>query len=532
MADKGNLAESHEWFGYFAPAGAPEGSARPGRLSYTPEEGLTLRLIGGFQAHILPAIIGNVEKVPVTLVDCVATSARKGVLDDEPTRQTIDVQSAIFGIFLNDPDTACFDEMDIELEHLSQWAAEKDFELRFDWGNGGEPPAGESPNRRWSILYHLRRRLRRTVGNDLSAVATAENSAIDLSQHDGEPTRTSKPQRRSWGMRVQRAEPRSAQIGDELNIELRRRYVLPNFDEYRDRAEMATSGSSVLQVNSARPRSLNEWLDIAHACQDLISFASYSPCALLKITLAPEESVRESDNTVRSEIRVYTDNIVKGAPDEEAMTAWKTLFTLADVDFDAVMPLWFQVRKTLGPTCNMVLGLKYIPGGYLETKLLTAVGAAEVMAGALIEKSKRPLPIPPEAFTTLRQELVDLTPEKYRKWVKSKLQNTPTLAERLEALASIPDQEIVAALMPNVKQWAQRTAKARNDLAHRGRSDEVSYPEMAAAAQVAVAVVVLNLLDQLKIPTARVLQALEHHPDLENAPRLAKKYWPSGSASP
>jgi hypothetical protein len=45
---------------------------------------------------------------------------------------------------------------------------------------------------------------------------------------------------------------------------------------------------------------------------------------------------------------------------------------------------------------------------------------------------------------------------------------------------------------------------------------------------VTVAVVIITLLDELEIPTSRILHALEHHPDLKSAPGLARKYWPPG----
>jgi hypothetical protein len=50
---------------------------------------------------------------------------------------------------------------------------------------------------------------------------------------------------------------------------------------------------------------------------------------------------------------------------------------------------------------------------------------------------------------------------------------------------------------------------------------------MSAIVSVTVAVVVISLLNQLGIPTPRILQALEHHPELKHAPDLARRYWPA-----
>jgi ApeA N-terminal domain 1 len=515
VADEGDMARSWEWFGHFVPPGGGQDAVRPGRLSFTPQDGLTLRLIGAFNDHVLPAVHGIVEGNPVTLVDCVATSTSHRGLAAIADRQDIDIEAALFGVLLEDPNAPTFSESALELEQLSGWAAEQDMDLVFDTRDD-------------------------TVSGDID-LPTAGSDAPQPYDHcppsgDKSPLTEDQPEeqaahptggRRGWGVRVEPAEERRfAQIDDELQIEMRRGYRLPTIDEYRNRIEVRTYGSSVLVARSTHARSFREWVDIARGCQDLLSLASYSSCAVLRLTLTTQLGAEEASGSIGQEVRVFIDNVAGGQPHERAVAPWKMLFTLADVDFGALMPRWFEVRNVLGPSCNMVLGLKYIPGGYLETQLLTAVGAAEVMAGALVEKKQLPLPIPRDVFPSLRQHLVEQTSTEYRTWVGNKLQNTPTLGDRLEALALIPDQSVRKALLPNVEEWARRTTKARNDLAHRGHSKGVPYLEMSAAVYVTVALVVVNLLTQLAIPPHRILQALEHHQDLQSAPLLAKKYWP------
>lgn len=128
-------------------------------------------------------------------------------------------------------------------------------------------------------------------------------------------------------------------------------------------------------------------------------------------------------------------------------------------------------------------------------------------------------------FKVLRKELLCMAPEEYRDWLDKKLYNEPSLYERLIALASEPPEEVVRALVPNVPAWARATTDAGNDLAHRGESKRVNKQEMVAAVEVAGAVVIVNLLDQLRIPPARILRAVEHNPDLKMAASLARKHW-------
>jgi ApeA N-terminal domain 1 len=264
--------------------------------------------------------------------------------------------------------------------------------------------------------------------------------------------------------------------------------------------------------------------------QDLLSLATFSPCAVLRETLLPDDAKLASDDTARSVVHLYAKQLIRGAPDEPAMEPWAMLFNLSDIDFGVLLPQWSKVRDMLRPTCNMVLGLKYIPEGYLETKLLTVTGAAEVMEGSLAHGLNRPLPVPKARFKVLREELLCLAPEEYRDWLNKKLYNAPSLQDKLKLLAGQLDQELTDKLLPNVELWAQRTTVARNDLTHRGESKRVPALEMSAIVDVTVAVIVISLLTQLGISTSRILQALEHHPDLKWAPDLARKYWPAGNA--
>jgi hypothetical protein len=245
-----------------------------------------------------------------------------------------------------------------------------------------------------------------------------------------------------------------------------------------------------------------------------------APCAVLKQTLITSEGARNATNPpARSEVLVYTHELVQGQPDEPAVEAREALFTLRDVQFGAVLPTWVEIQQRVTMACHMVLGLKYTSEGYAETKLLTAVGAAEVMH----RKLDRPLPLPKDEFNELKQKLLDTVPENRQKWLEGKLYNEPSLKERLIDLASIPDPDIMNHLLPNPEAWAKDTALARNGIAHRGRHKTKGYIPVI---QVTTAVVIVNLLHLSEIPKDRVLRALEQNATLRDAVQLAAKYWP------
>ena len=159
-----------------------------------------------------------------------------------------------------------------------------------------------------------------------------------------------------------------------MTAELRRSHIGPKWDDRRDRTEGKISAASVLHFASTRSQSVDEWEEVARMAQDLLSLATFSPCAVLRETLIPDDAKIASDPTARSDVHLYAKQLVWCAPNEPAMEPWAMLFNLSDINFGEVLPEWSEVRDMLRPTCNMILGLKYIPEGYLETKLLTAAG--------------------------------------------------------------------------------------------------------------------------------------------------------------
>lgn len=482
--------------------------ARVGHVSYRPEDGLKVRLLGAFDN--LSVIHGTFEKIPITLVDCVATSTEiRHALEPVAVRQDIEPQLLLYGINLSDPAEPCFKAIDIEIENLSQWSAAQDITLKLE----GDDRLPDDQSTDGPIRRTLRRVFRKHRQQSDQAVQKTPTGLA------------------GWGVEGRPVDEHRVQI-DDLTAELRRCPSLPNWDEHRDRTVGRIAARSILRFSSTRSRTAKEWEETARMAQDLLSLATFSPCAVLRKTLIPDDAKHASDNTVRSEVHLYAQQLVTGAPNEPAMEPWAMLFNLSDVDFETVLPEWTRVRDTLRPTCNMVLGLKYIPEGYLETKLLTVTGAAEVMEGSLARELKRPLPVPPEKYTVLRKELLCLAPEQYRDWLDKKLYNAPSLQDKLKLLAGQLDTQVTDKLLPNIERWAQQTSRARNDLAHRGESTRVPAVEMSAIVSVTVAVIVVSLLTQLRIPTPRILQALEQHPDLKYAPDLARKYWPAAVKEP
>ena len=160
---------------------------------------------------------------------------------------------------------------------------------------------------------------------------------------------------------------------------------------------------------------------------------------------------------------------------------------------------------------NMILGLRYAPARFVENNLLTAVGAAEVLHRNLGIDEK---PFPNGEFRAIREAMLAQVPDEHRNWFKKKIRIAPNLRDRLHALAQRPDQEAIAQLLPDVDQWAERTTRARNDLAHEGRTPNHSIEELIAVVEVTTAVVILNILHELGLPAERQREIVREQPQL------------------
>ena len=435
--------------------------AKAGVLAYTPESGSVLTVIGGLAPSVgpLPVVHGLANNTPITLLDC----RNEGGLVQGfvVTKQRISAERALVGINLDNDDTQAFVSVEVQVENLTEW--------------GGQSP----------VRYG-----------------------------DSEPGESWR-----WQVFVEGVEPAKAQL-EGITAELHSRFSPPgDYDRRRGRVNIGANAFSFIRFESKEPRKLDDWLDCVDLVQDLVSLAMDDPCAVLEQTLITSEAVRNATRGTRSEVAVYNRQLVHGQPDKPAVEAREALFTLHDVELGAVLPTWANIRQRVAMACHMLLGLKYISEGYAETKLLTAVGAAEVMHDNL----DRPAPLPEDEFAELKEKLLQVVPESRKKWLEGKLYNQPTLKERLIDLASIPDPDIMNRLLPNPKKWAKNAALARNGIAHRGRHNTTEYIPVV---QVTTAVLIVNLLQLLGVPKDRVLRALEQNATLRDAARLAVMYWP------
>lgn len=480
------LSSDITWRGRFWLPDSPDDVQR-GTLTYTPDGGVRLALIGGFDDAIWqatgdgrtsvlsaltrrwPMIHGTVGNKPVTLLDCAAVSSKSSLFATEVSEQELRVAKALIGVFMKEPEGELFSEIRVEIENLSEWDYRPDIVLQIEY-----PEAA--------------------------------------------------PRKTRWDIKVDPVKPRRVQVGD-LTVELHRWYRLPSHDVRRGRLEVRTFAVSYFTVRSTQPKSVSGWIETAHVLQDLITLAMDSPSALLTEKVKPSESLRADEaSQARDDVAVYAQHTVTAEPDAKGVQGTCAIFTLGveGVSYDQVIPKWFSVRRRFDVACDMILGLLYVSDGYVQPQLITAVAAAEAFHEAL---GLDP-PVSDAEVKALKKLLKEAIPKERHQWLSEKIgRNGHTLRQRLAYLASRPDDGVMRLLLPNADGWVDAAKNARNLVAHGGETGS-DVLLMYAITEVTTAVVIVNLMHELGVPAERLIEMIQTAGRLERAARLAREHWP------
>lgn len=484
-SDPLNLDEAGEWAGVWWLPDVPSEKV-PGVLRYDPEDGLSLSLIGTFEDRILTTgssgwtavhegtrtwevMHGVAEHREIALLGCVPKSTRRtmGARVASPDKQTVTATVAIIGAHVSGDADPAFAGAEVSVEDLSLWTASSVFE---------------------------------------------EFLGVPDGKIDGAASICVKP-----------VEAQSVVVED-TEYYLVHTHTLPYFDQRKGGTIGRMKDTVSIRVAPAEPFSLSAALHEASLVQDLISLATHRAVGViwLRVEVVGSESQLPDGRTLpRRRADVLYSPAALGKHDAKSVDHHRVFFTCDSFPFEEVMPRWSEAHGRLQAAINMILGLRYAPARFVENNLLTAVGAAEVLHRNLHIDEK---PFPEADFQTMREAMLAQVPEKYRDRFKGMIRNDPTLRDRLHALAARPDQEAIGQLVPDVDHWARRTTRARNDLAHEGRTPNHSIEELIAVVEVTTAVVILNVLHELGLPAERQREIVQEHPQLRATFHTADKW--------
>ena len=480
-----NLNEAAEWQGLWWLPDAPDDQV-PGILRYDGEGHLVLSLIGAFEERIFlpraPGVIDVLEGVrtwdvihgvaqqrEITLLGCIPTGSRRngGAWVESPDTQIVCATTAIIDGHVSGEKDAAFAAAEISVEDLTLWAATSVFSCYHGYRDG---------------------------------------------MPDGTGTISVKP------VETQRVNVEVAEYS------LVHTHVLPRLGYCRGAEVGRMRDTAFICVRRAEPFALRTALEAASLVQDLIALATHRAAGViwLQLELAGTKAFLPDGRMLpprRADV-LYSP-VAVGKSDEKAIDPGSVLFTCEMLPFEELMPRWCEVRGKLQAAINMILGLRYAPARFVENNLLMAVGAAEALHRGLGIEEK---PISEAEFKEIRKVMLEQVPEEYRGRFKESIRNSPTLRDRLLALAARPDQEAIGQIVPDVEHWAKRTTRARNDLAHEGKTSSHSIDELIAIVDTTSAVVILNVLYELGLPAERQREIVQDHPRFRMICRKAREW--------
>ncbi len=469
---------------------------KPGVLSYDPDAGMRLDLVGGWDPYMAvpgtnggltisgqsrewPVLFGVGDGKLITLLDNFAGPSTitlgRGNPFGVPDKQRVITNSVLVGCHLSDPDALEFVAGTATVEHLTEWSMRSGIRADIQWGS-------------------IETTLGKIEIDKLEAVAADVGSM------------TAKLHILQW----------------RPFTEHRRAYRLTRVKEHAS-----------VEFSSEDPRSFREWMTTLAGVRDLMTFSTLAARAYITtrvyLPATPENYAPDNpQRDMRNEVQVYQQNLTNPEPESE-VDLRDFVLTLDDLPFEVLMPRWMNLRERFRGALGMILALKYVSDGFLETQVVTAVAAAESFHRAL----ELATPMTKARHRALVRVLRCALPEEDRQWFSERTPfNGPTLRERLlDMVARLGAPG--AALVPHPGPWANAAKNARNTLAHTGPSDQHTNDILNAVVQVTSAVVVLNLLHELGFADELLLRAIERHRVLSHAANLAHEFFappPSESA--
>jgi hypothetical protein len=272
---------------------------------------------------------------------------------------------------------------------------------------------------------------------------------------------------------------------------------------------------AVAIITADVPQSADSMLQQAGVLQDLVTFSAQKACAFLSLGLTFFAKRKQAEK-----VNLVINPVVSPHPNDPGSRSF--LFGLRDASFEQVGKAWVEQNDTYSVPRNLLLGLLYRGNGFLESRLLTVVAAAESlhrlinpdMSGLLPDKHSMII----EALSSLDSDA--------KKWAEQRVErNEPSLVERLLDLHENMDPEVRATLVPKAQRWASLARRHRDETAHGLRlSGAKKSVQVYSVVAVTSAVVSMTLLAELSVPSKSILMTIRDNPTIVHASRLARTH--------
>lgn len=482
---RAKLAQHRRWSGEWWLPGDEDHQA--GTLIYTPDEGLVLELIGGWEYRSLVEVMPGISIHRRTTKDWSVVYGRSkgerftlhGVqlvdvaepTSDKPSEMTFRVDVALVGEHVAEPASGHITRVRFEMENLSQLIGVSGITSNWNLAPGGRAPDGSG-----SVV--------------MEPVPPLEIPV-------------------ALGM-----------------VRLVRWYNLPGAKATKAGFVGTLAEAVCADILLDSPVSLDRAFELADILRQLVSLASLEDCAVISMQTEMPLVDRglpadHSDASEPAVLDVLFRPTRPPRPDEQAARAHDFVLVSSQVPPETFIPAWFDLYEAQSSALGLLVDVLTGSSHSISARVLGAVSAAEAFhAGTNPEP-----PMPQEEFDALRATVMANVPDDYSDWVDRRFPpNRHSLRQRLLHLADALDPEIRSALHLDVREWRQGATEARNKVAHTGNTGRTNLEVLDAVTEVTATVVLVHVLSALGVPRAAILELFNTHWRFRRATSVSRRY--------
>lgn len=275
----------------------------------------------------------------------------------------------------------------------------------------------------------------------------------------------------------------------------------------------------LLYYKFTEPCSINSLLSQVREIQDLVTFIVGLPAGLGQVQVNHSEEHHPN-------FELLSQSPAKHNPREALTLAVAPLLKPNEIDFACLINNWHQNYAALDPIIQHLVNRIYYPHAPIQNHVVAVVATAELLYSRLGMEEKR---YTPEEFKKIRDvigaaiqadsEIASLID------IQEVVQNRKTLDQRLTSLVKELGDEIETSLFrKGFTKWKSGIKKARNDLAHKGTTEQFSTDKLRVLADVMGAILTLNVLMKVSPSLPALLSALERR--YQNLPDRINHHFP------
>ncbi|GAB3863987.1 hypothetical protein GCM10029963_73630 [Micromonospora andamanensis] len=270
-------------------------------------------------------------------------------------------------------------------------------------------------------------------------------------------------------------------------------------------------------LDSADGFNLDQLDTFVRALQDLLTFAAGRECAVHQIALEVNERtggrVWNYESGFHPTLYLYINKRYSSTAESSYVPGARMLFRLTDVDFRVVIERWFALQERFRAVLGTLLLDRYSTRQTLENRTIATVTA--------IEQSYRSLDLP-EHFVS------EKVLRRLRGLVRHAIEGDEELAMHSLRISQQIDRRItlddrIRGVLDNLgeglgvlfadeeskERWIVAAKRARNDLAHTGRTVRYDADALKAISKTAIAVLELTILKELGLSEYQLISTVQ-----------------------